>query len=406
MAMPLTEKSIVLVSEDPEFAARMSALLKDAPGVALTRCDTTLLGLNGKASELARQSELVIFKAEADPDHDVAALRDIARSGASARLLAVSDSGVSLGAAHSLLRAGVTEVVPDTLDDAEFGRVVARLSMSRRLTLAMPERREGQLIAVSKARGGIGATTFAVNLADALCRQKGRFGRSLGPQRKVALLDLDLQFGAVATFLDLAPNDALYNLARDHMIPDAVFLDQSVETAANGLAVLAAPSRFLPMNAISVEQVRALIHVLRQAYDFVVVDLPQVMVDWISPVLEAASRVCVVTGTTVPFIQQSRRLIDFFREQNPGASIEVVIGKQKRPLLRPRRQAESEKALDLPFRHWLPPDDRAAGEAMDQGRPLSQVAPGSALTKSIRSIAVEVAKPAHGAAANVAAQTV
>ncbi len=290
--MTSSEKSVVLISEDPDFKARMGAVLRAAGGLKITECDATLAKMNGKASELAKVSELIIFQAQSDPASDVEALRGIAQSGATARLLAVSDSSTSFGAAHSLMRAGVSEVVPDTLADTEIGRIVTRLSMPRRLTLAAPEQRDGQVIAVSKARGGVGATTLAVNLADALCKgSRRRFGRSAGPQRKVVLVDLDLQFGAVAGFLDLAPNDAFYRLARDRFDPDSVFLDQSVVSLPGGMDVMAAPDGFLPLTAISPDQIRALIQRLRQKYDFVVIDLPHVMVEWLTPVIEAASRI-------------------------------------------------------------------------------------------------------------------
>jgi len=402
--MSRNEKSVVLISEDPVFAERMAALLNATPGLALTRCDASLSRMNGKASELARKSELIIFKAQPDPVDDVAALRGILQSGATARLLAVSDSNVPFGTAHSLLRAGVAEVVPDTLDDGEFGRIVSRLSMTRRLSLRTPDNRDGSVIAVAKARGGIGATTLAVNLADALCRQKGRFGRQVPGRHRVALLDLDLQFGSVAGFLDLQPNAALYTLARDRVDPDSVFIDQSVEVMPSGLAVMAAPDGFMPLNAITTGQVRALIHRLRQNYDFVVVDMPQVMVDWLAPVLEAASRVLVVTGTSVPFIQQTRRMIDFYKDQNPALQIEVVVGKEKKPLLRSRRQVEAERALGQPFSHWLPADAVVAGGAMDQGRPLLRSAPGSALCKAIGKIATHVLKSADAQPADAVHQ--
>lgn len=392
-------KSVVLVSEDAAFTQRMGALLQSTPGVSLTQCNATLAKLNGKASEMAKTSELIIFQAQPDPTSDLEALRGITQSGSVARLLAVSDSSASLGSAHSLLKAGVAEVVPDTLADAEIGNIVARLSMPRRLTLAAPDLRDGEVVAISKARGGIGATTLAVNLADALCAEKRRFGRVAGPRRKVILVDLDLQFGAVAGFLDLQPNDAFYRLARDHFDPDSVFLDQSVEVLPSGLEVLAAPDGFMPLNAVTPDQVRALIARLRQKYDFVVIDLPHVMVDWLTPVLEAASRVYVVTGTSVPFIQQSRRLIDFFKEQNPGLQIEIVIGKEKKPFIAARRHAEAEKALETKFIHWLPPEERIAAQAMDEGRPLSKSAPGSALAKAIGKVAADLAKAAGTRAA-------
>jgi pilus assembly protein CpaE len=158
----------------------------------------------------------------------------------------------------------------------------------------------------------------------------------------------------------------------------------------------------MPLNAVTVEQIRVLILRLRQKYDYVVVDLPQAMIDWLTPLLESAARVLVVTGTSVPFVQKSRRLIDFFKEQNPSVQVEIVIGKEKKPLIMSRRHAEAEKALEQKFRHWLPPDERVAGDAMDQGRPLSQSAAGSVLCKAIGKIAAELVKDTEAKAANVA----
>jgi pilus assembly protein CpaE len=403
--MTSTDRSIVLISEDPVFTERIGALLRATPGRSVAQCNATLASMNGKASDFARQSELIIFQAQPDDSGDIQALHDISKAGGTARFLAISDSKASLAMAHTLMRAGVAEVVPDTLGDDEIDSIVARLSMPRRLSLAPVAPREGQVIAVAKARGGIGATTLAVNLADAMTRRPRRFGRVTETGQHVALVDLDLQFGAVAGFLDLPPNDAFYRVAREHFDPDAVFLDQSVVTLPGGLAVLTAPDGFMPVTSVTIEQIRALIQRLRQKYDFVVIDLPQVMVDWLTPVLEAASRVFVVTGLSVPFIQQSRRLIDFYKDQNPALEVEIVIGKEKKPLLGSRRQAEAEKALGQKFRYWLPRDERVAGDAMDQGRPLSQSAPGSALGKSIAGMAAEILLAAETPAAEAGRNT-
>jgi pilus assembly protein CpaE len=394
------DKSIILISEDSAFKQRLTSVVKATGGGNVTECDATLAKMNGKACEMAKTSELIIFQAQNDPTRDVEALTAIIQGGGSARLLAVSDRTTSFGAAHRLMQAGVSEVVPDSLADSEIGRIVTRLSMPRRLTLANPEKRDGKVIAVAKARGGIGATTLAVNLADALCARKSRFGRTVAPKHKVVLVDMDLQFGAVAGFLDLPPNDAFYRLARDRHDPDSVFLDQSVTTLANGLDVLAAPEGFMPLTALTPEQIRDLVQRLQQKYDYVVIDLPQVMVEWLTPVIEASTRVFVLTGSSVPFVQQTRRLIDFFREQNPGVEIEVLIGKEKKPLLASRRQAEAEWALEQKFRNWLPPDDRVAADAMDRGRPLSISAPRSALAKAIARIAHGIFADRDKAAAN------
>lgn len=388
--MAQDDKDIVLISEDPAFNDRLGAILGSQPGFAVTRCNASLARINGKATELAKDSELIVFKATPEALDETAALLALTASGGNARILAISDSSTPFGLAHSLLRAGVTEVVPDTIEDSELAKVVHRLSMPRRLTLTSQPQPDGHVIAVSKARGGIGATTLAVNLADQLRGKKKRFGKS--ETRKVILVDLDLQFGAVAGFLDLPPNNALYSIARDRIEPDTVFLQQSIVTTPSGLAVLAAPEGFMPLTALQPEQIRFLMTRLRSMFDFVVIDLPPAMVDWLTPILEAADHVLIVSGTSVPFVQQTRRLIDFFKDQNPSLQIEVVIGQEKRPMMRSRRHIEAAKALQTEFRHWLPPDAKVAEDAMDRGRPLSETASSASLTKEIAQIAADLFK--------------
>lgn len=270
--MNRNEKSIVLISEDSALNQRLEGLLAGEPVLVLNQCPATLAQMNGKAQEMAQSTDLIIFRPEADLERDLAALEGIRASGGQARLLALSSGDVSLSQARRLIRAGVAEVVPDTVDDLELGQVVNRLTVGRRLTLAaLPEPR-GSVIAVAKARGGVGATTLATNLAFALRGPTRRFGK--GVPRAVVLLDLDVQFGTVAGFVDVAPNEALFRMALDGIEPDSFFVEQSVEVAPSGLSVLAAPEGFMPLGALQPAQIAGLITALRARFDFVVIDLP------------------------------------------------------------------------------------------------------------------------------------
>lgn len=386
--MNRNEKSIVLISEDSALNQRLEGLLAGEPVLVLNQCPATLAQMNGKAQEMAQSTDLIIFRPEADLERDLAALEGIRASGGQARLLALSSGDVSLSQARRLIRAGVAEVVPDTVDDLELGQVVNRLTVGRRLTLAaLPEPR-GTVIAVAKARGGVGATTLATNLAFALRGPTRRFGK--GVPRAVVLLDLDVQFGTVAGFVDVAPNEALFRMALDGIEPDSFFVEQSVEVAPSGLSVLAAPEGFMPLGALQPAQIAGLIAALRARFDFVVIDLPQAMVEWLVPVLEAADRLYLACDASVPCVQQARRLIDFYHEANMALPVEVVISQGKKPLLPSRRISEAAKVLEQPFRHWLPSDPKHATEAMDRGRPLAQVARGAALTRAIGKIAKDL----------------
>jgi pilus assembly protein CpaE len=91
----------------------------------------------------------------------------------------------------------------------------------------------------------------------------------------------------------------------------------------------------------------------------------------------------LVTDSSVPSIRQARRLIDFYTEDNLNLKIDIVIGQEKRPVVKGKHHTEAAKVLERSFEHWLPFDPRAARESVDQGKPLSQVAGRSPLTRAI-----------------------
>jgi pilus assembly protein CpaE len=173
----------------------------------------------------------------------------------------------------------------------------------------------------------------------------------------------------------------------DGTIPDATFLDQSMAVLPSGLAVLAAPSKFAPLDSLRAEQVAAILDTLRGRFDDIVIDMPRALVRWIEPVVERADEFMVVTDISVSSVRHCRRLLDFLTQDNPGLPVEIVVNHQRRPLFRSRMQREAAKALDRKLDHWLPHDPRAATSAADRGQPLSQSAPRSALGRAMAALA-------------------
>ena len=303
-------------------------------------------------------------------------------------MFALTDTDISLAEARRLIRAGVDEVLTYPVSPHELQEHVERWTRSAPL-MVLPEtgsynRRAGKVITVARARGGIGATTLAVNLADRLVNRAGFFKKR--PTNKVALVDFDIQFGAIASFLDLEAKDALFRMAMEGIRPDATFLHQSMSKTPGGLSVLTAPTRFAPLDALKPYQVALILDLLRADFDYVVVDLPQSLVDWIAPILERTNQLLLVTDSTVPSIRQARRLIDFYTEENPGLQIEIVVSHEKKPLITSSVQTEAKKILERPFKHWLPYDPAAARAAVDRGVPLSAISGRSPLAKAVNAL--------------------
>lgn len=405
--MQAETQSIVVVSKDPAVSALVASVAQFCPAAGVTKCDASLSEINGTALTLAEANDLIIFRTGTETARDAAAVREIMRhTGGAVRVLALADARMPFAELRQLTDAGVHDVLPDTVSADELSAAIRSCLKGPEAPQALSGGREGAVIAVSQSCGGAGATTLAVNLADCLTQRRGL--RRKAAEFRVALVDLDLQFGAIGSFLDLPPNRCLFELASEGFVPDQVFAEQSLTEAAPGLWVLTAPAEIAPLHALKPEQVEALITQLRLQFDFVVIGLPRALAEWLTPVLEASERLLMVTGSSVPAVCQARRLLDFYAENSMRLQTDIVISRERKPLLAASHHKEAAKLLQKPFKYWLPDDPSAAAAAADKGVPLSAAAGRSALAKAIRRLSrdlidtknarTDAAQPQHGKA--------
>jgi pilus assembly protein CpaE len=142
----------------------------------------------------------------------------------------------------------------------------------------------GKLICVLGPKGGIGKTITACNLAVALV-QAGR---------QTVLVDLDLQFGDVALSLGLTPETTSYDLAVSGGSLDAEKLDAFLLKHSSGLRVLAAPARPDQAASVTPEFIADVYTLLRDDYEFVVVDTPPAFTPEVITTIDACTYVCMV----------------------------------------------------------------------------------------------------------------
>ncbi|NND22787.1 MAG: AAA family ATPase [Silicimonas sp.] len=383
--------SLLLFSDDKEISSHVQAALANVAGLKMKAEDVSVSNINGKAFDLAAQNDIVVFATDPENAADVATIRrlDDERQD-NAIFLALTDSSITLASARALTDAGVDEVLPYPISNEELSRHVEKWIKKQGTRAGAAGDREGAIIPVVQARGGIGSTTVAVNLADHLLAPKSRFRKEAS--NRVALVDMDFQFGSVGDFLELEPQEAIFQMAAGGLIPDAMWIEQSMAETDKGLQVLTAPSDFVPLDAITERQISALIQNLRKTNDYVVVDLPRALVPWIQPVMDDADQMIIVTDTTVPAIRSAKRLIEFYKTDNPNLHVEVVINHEKKPMVQAHHHKEAARALDVRFEHWLPHDEKAARASVDFGKPLSAVAGSSGLNKAISALAKSTMK--------------
>ncbi len=253
-----------------------------------------------------------------------------------------------------------------------------------------------RVILIAKARGGIGATTLAVNLALEMQMQaKKRHGTGVG---RVALVDLDVQLGNAGTFLDLADRGGMLALANLGPEPDLQAMRHAMVRHPSGLGVLAAPETAIPFQAFDVRRVAAMIDALAAENDVVIIDLPPALIDWLEPLLARAERLLMMTDLAVPSIVRARRIITMMTEDHPKLPVEIVVSHEKKPFRPSKTQRDAETALGYPLRHWLPAEAKLARQALDRGEPLIQLAPRCGWSKAVKGMAADLQASAKSGA--------
>ena len=354
----------------------------------------SLVGLNGTAHPLAAIHDVVVFDTETLCDETSNAVRDLcAKRATGAIMIALASDDLPLSKQRELKRLGADEILPRETVAEDLPQQLMAWKDRREASLPAVwtgQATEGKVISIAQARGGVGASTLAVNLADGLLDKKGMMKKRAG--NEVVVVDLDFQFGSIAAQLDLPESDALWRMAMEGTIPDAAFVEQAIVKTDKGLSVITAPARYGPLEAIQPEQIARLLDVLRKSHDYIIVDLPHALVTWLDPVLSRSDKLFLATDVVVPSVRATRKLMDFFLAEHPDLDIELVALQEKKPMMLGAHHRAAMELLDRKFNHWVPSDKRSAKDALDRGRPLSEVCPRSSLSKAVAKIAMETKK--------------
>ena len=383
-------RSIMVVSEREAFARVMSEAFSTEENYRVTNEQKSFNAMNGQAVNLAFNYDVVIFEADPDDQNEVRAIEELLsqRTGETV-FLALTGNDVSISKARQLRGIGIDEVLPLSIDRIGLKAAIDERISARRVPHQLVQDSPsalGQVIPVTQSRGGVGATTVAVNLACSLAGGQASLFRK-ADKRRVALLDLDIQFGNSNVFLDIEDNGGLLKLIESIEEPDDHFFASTLQSHALGIDVLCAPVPIVPLQSVRPDLVENMLAMLQKNYDYIIVDLPRAVADWVEPVLKCAAHLVLVTDTSVPSVRQARRLIDLYHEENVGLPVEVVVNRDRQPLMKSEHVREAEKVLETKFRHWLPSNPKVARTAVDLGRPIVDMKPRSDLGKAITKMA-------------------
>lgn len=286
----------------------------------------------------------------------------------------------------------------DVLEDEESREALAQLLAERApetLERALGTRskaeaaQRGRVVTVFGARGGVGGTTVAVNLAWLLAHEANR---------KVALLDLDLRLGTVALSLDLEPTHGLREVLESPDRIDSLFVSSAMARASETLSVLSAEEPIGEHLRIDADAFDALIVDLRANFDWIVVDAPRAGPIPEDRILAQADKAVLVSDLSLAGMRDAVRIASWIKSSATRAALSVVVNKAGMHGQAEVPRADFERGIESKVAQLLPFDPKTAGAASNAGRPIALAAKGSALAKGLRQICAGFAtaeKPAR-----------
>lgn len=394
--------SVTVLSDREEFTESMSQVLSPSD-TEFNGLESFLGTLSEDPTRIASPADGVLL-VDADPvtPRQIEAIRQLrATCGEATLIFALVPEHVSFVQARDLQNAGADDVLPASITSDDLKHEVERHRNQRRAESFPEGGTPGNIIAVTQARGGVGSTTAAVNVACGLAHKR-RVWRKKEQGKRVAFVDLNIQFGDAGAFFDIEDNGGMSQLLEEAAAPDSHLLKSIMQRHSSGVDVLAAPVKFMPLHAARPEAIDELMNGLQKNYDYVVVELPHAMVDWVEPIVYRAALLMLVTDTSVPCIRQTRRIIDFFKEDVASLPVHLVVNREKKPLVKSEHLREAERVLDTPFANWLPDNPRVARRAVDLGNPIVEGDARSDLGKALQKLtaSIEAATAPATAAAN------
>jgi pilus assembly protein CpaE len=283
----------------------------------------------------------------------------------------------SPGLMKRVIRAGADELLFLPLEPGDLTRALLKISETR---VRAARHDGGSVISIASIAGGAGSSTIAANLALALRYQL---------DKRIALVDLDLQTGALAVLLNVEPEFTVMPLCRLEKKLDSLQLEAALTKHSSGVYLLAAPKRIEEGELLSDSTVGAVIDFMRNMFDFVIVDCGHHVDENSVAAWERSNHFLYVLNQSVTSVRSAWRFIDLFDRLSLAVEPHYALNRYQPG--HSITQKHLENTLGRPIYVTVPRDEKSLEIAELSGKDLWQSAAGSTLAKTFEALAFRLA---------------
>lgn len=363
--------TILLIDSAPASISALEALQKQYGDVlkVVSVVDSYLEGLK----VIQRTSPMVVILHVNDLEQGIREVSYIVSTFPRVSVFVTADNDTTewvLG----LMRAGAIEYLFHPMQVPALRDAIQKVG---RLWLPVSEnvKAKGKVITVYNPLGGMGTTTIAVNLATCLA----------AGDSKVALIDLNLFSGDVATFLNINPTYTLSSVTKNISRLDSNFLMSVMTQHSSGMCVLTEPLDVDESSDITPEQLSRILHVLSEMFSYVIIDTGGYVAGCNTAVFEASDHILYNTVMNLPALKNTKRYIaNFERKGFQKGKVKLLVNRYI-----PRADIsieDAQKVLDWKVFHSIPNEYKDVVESINKGAPIVTLYPRSAVSKAIVSL--------------------
>ncbi|MDR3552318.1 MAG: AAA family ATPase [Clostridia bacterium] len=275
------------------------------------------------------------------------------------------------------VKAGVRNILrwpPDQKELADNIRYLCNLEATRRSGAPQSGLQwQSQVVTVFGTKGGIGKTTVAVNLAAALSSMR----------KKVAILDLDLQFGDVGVFLDLEAKDTISELVTESAI-DIDRISTYLMLHSSGINVLCAPKSPEYAETVGSNHVEQIISAIRHYYDYVIIDTGPVFNDPTLTALELSNNIFFILTQDVSTLRNAKISLGILDSLHHREKTGFIVNRESKGTI---TIPDCERVLGAPVVGRIPCDWNTAVNAINRGVPFIIDQPNSKISLAVQNLA-------------------
>ena len=282
----------------------------------------------------------------------------------------------------SLVQNGVVDIIPQPVNRQELASALAGTRSRHKSAAIKTQSARNAVTAFMRTHANAGGSFTALNVAWQLAAHF---------HKKTVLVDMDIQFGTVASELDIKSNSSLLEALRNPERIDKVFVETLITHHASGLDVLASPGDLSPSEYLNTKAVSRLISVLADTHEHVIINLPLFVNDAVIQVFRHSNPLFLITQGSMSPLRNLRMLLENLPSHGIDTAQVEVIHLESAALDEDVKTGVLQKLAGQRPLHLVHHDYKLAMHADNEGKPACELYPRTELARDIRNIAARIA---------------